>query len=155
MHTIPTPPQALLASGSAPILLEAKWLAWYDGSALPNPGKIGLGAIVQSPSGQRFERTKLARQEGCNNEAELYALCEALDLAYAAGARKLLVTGDSDFVVQHLRGKASTKIERLLVLLQKAATMMADFENIELVWVPRHRNEAANLLARSALGLAA
>lgn len=66
-----------------------------------------------------------------------------------------MVTGDSDFVVQHLQGKATTRIERLCTLLAAAQERIARFEAVDLRWVPRHRNEEANLLARQALGLAA
>lgn len=133
---------------------EAPWLAWYDGSALPNPGRIGLGAIVQAPDGRRLEHSALAGS-GCNNEAELHALCAALTLAHAVGARRLVATGDSDFVVQHLQGAARTKIERLNFLITQAAALIAHFDAVDLRWVPRHRNQEANLLARQALGLTA
>lgn len=134
---------------------ETLWLAWYDGSALPNPGRIGLGAIVQAPDGQRLERSSLPGRHGCNNEAELYALYDVLTLAYAAGARQLVATGDSDFVVQHLQGTANTNIERLNHLIENARRLMACFDSVRLVWVPRHRNQEANVLARQALGLPA
>lgn len=147
------------ASPQAPAASTTKdadqWQAWYDGSALPNPGKIGLGAIVEAPDGRRLQHSAPASHSGCNNEAELYALCAVLDLAYAAGARRLVATGDSDFVVQHLQGKATTRIERLCALLAAAQERIARFEAVDLRWVPRHRNEEANLLARQALGLAA
>jgi ribonuclease HI len=132
-----------------------QWRAWYDGSALPNPGKIGLGAIVEAPDGRLWRHSAAASRSGCNNEAELHALCAVLDLAFDAGARHLLATGDSDFVVQHLQGPASTKIERLNTLLAEARGRIARFDSVELRWVPRHRNQEANLLARQALGLTA
>lgn len=151
-----------MAHGASPQLPAAsspndsgQWRAWYDGSALPNPGKIGLGAIVEAPDGRRLQHSSPAKHSGCNNEAELYALCAVLDLAFAAGARRLVATGDSDFVVQHLQGKATTHIERLCALLAAAQERIARFEAVDLRWVPRHRNEEANLLARRALGLEA
>ncbi len=130
------------------------WQAWVDGSAVPNPGKIGIGIVLYSPTGVCIEHSSQVPPGGCNNEAELYALCQALRLASEAGATNLVVTGDSDFVVQHLQGSAITAIPRLHTLLQQARDLMADFVTIRLVWVPRHRNTAANDLARAALGLA-
>lgn len=129
------------------------WRASVDGSALPNPGKIGLGVVLHSPDGRCFEYASQVKESGCNNEAELYALCEALRLAHDAGARRLVVSGDSDFVVQHLQGTATTAILRLQALLQQARELMATFDMVRLVWVPRHRNADANRLARGALGL--
>lgn len=74
-------------------------------------------------------------------------------MAYSAGARQITLTGDSDFVVQHLQGKASTAVPRFQTLLQHTRALMARFEQVDLHWVPRHRNTEANALARRALGL--
>ena len=129
------------------------WLAWFDGAALPNPGKIGLGAVLVSPDGERLERAELPGCCGCNNEAELLALCAVLKLAHGAGARRVVVRGDSDFVVRHLQGCATTQIDRLLPLLASSRELLQEFEHVELLWIPRHRNRDADRLSRQALGL--
>ena len=33
------------------------WLAWVDGTARPNPGRIGIGHVLVSPSGLRAEHS--------------------------------------------------------------------------------------------------
>ena len=53
---------------------QREWHIWFDGSACPNPGRIGLGVFVLGPEGQQREYSGLAAQGGCNNEAELLAL---------------------------------------------------------------------------------
>lgn len=131
------------------------WQIWFDGSALPNPGRMGLGAVVLSPIGERIEVSVHAGASGCNNEAELRALCAALDVARAAGARHVLVRGDSDFAVAHLTGRDCTSVARLVFQLQAARERLAAFEHVELCWVPRHRNTEADALSRASLGLAA
>lgn len=131
------------------------WQAWFDGAAAPNPGKIGLGALLVSPEGLRQENSSLAGSHGCNNEAELLALCEVLDMAYEAGARRLMVRGDSDFVVRHVQGLSHTAIPHLAALLQQVAVSIGRFEQVQLQWVPRHRNSEADQLSRKALGLVA
>lgn len=132
---------------------DAVWQAWFDGSALPNPGKIGIGAVLLSPAGQRLEKSALTGRHGCNNQAELYALCAALELAHGAGARNLLVRGDSDVAISYVKGTASTKVAALIPLLATARNWLARFDSVELRWVPRHRNSAADQLCRQALGL--
>ncbi|MDE2584898.1 MAG: ribonuclease HI family protein [Betaproteobacteria bacterium] len=131
-----------------------EWLAWFDGAAAPNPGRLGLGALLVGPDGKRLEHSSLAGH-GCNNEAELLALCQVLEMAHEAGARRLTVRGDSDFVVRHVRGLAHTTVPRLLDLLQRVATSLLRFDAVELLWVPRHRNGDADQLSRKALGLVA
>ncbi|RTL47711.1 MAG: ribonuclease HI family protein [Rhodocyclaceae bacterium] len=131
------------------------WTLWVDGTALPNPGKIGVGYVLRAPDGHASSQSIPLGRNGCNNEAEMYALCHGLEAAQEAGARRLTVISDSDFVVRHGRGEMQTRVLRLQSLLRAAGKLMAGFESVTLQWVPRHRNQEADLLARSALGLPA
>lgn len=130
------------------------WQLWFDGAAAPNPGPMGLGGLLLSPAGERLELSRRAGASGCNNEAELLALGQVLDMAYAAGARRLTIRGDSDFAVQHLQGGAHTAVPRLVALLQRLSVSLGRFDGgVEFFWVPRHRNGEADRLSRLALGL--
>jgi ribonuclease HI len=133
--------------------MTSGWQAWFDGSALPNPGRMGIGLVLQSPEGTRCERAFVARESGCNNEAELHALCALLELAREQGVKRLCICGDSDIAVKYASGAGTTRIQRLLMLVQRAQLLMAGFEEVELRWVPRHRNGSADRLSRQALGL--
>ncbi|HEY6094059.1 MAG TPA: ribonuclease HI family protein [Gallionellaceae bacterium] len=130
------------------------WQVWFDGSALPNPGRIGLGIVIVSPDGRRMEHALAPGLHGCNNQAELHALCAALELAHAAGAQQLLLRGDSDVAIAHVKGSSSTQIATLVPLIEVARNWLSRFDQIELQWVPRHRNAEADRLCRQALGLA-
>ncbi|MCM2290613.1 MAG: ribonuclease HI family protein [Sulfuritalea sp.] len=144
--------QPVLNTGTA---IDAKdcWQAWCDGSALPNPGKIGVGVVLMAPDGRCSEKSQLLNVFGCNNEAELHALCAALEMAAAAGARKLLLRGDSDVAIRYVRGPDSTQIARLNVLVAAARDWLRSFDEVQMVWIPRHRNRDADRLSRQALGL--
>lgn len=135
----------------APIL---SWQLWVDGTALPNPGKISIGLVLTAPDGNSRLKGAALNLSGCNNEAELHALIAGLSLAREAGARRLQVRSDSDFVVRHVRGEMSTRVARLLPLIAQARQCLEAFETVELLWVPRHRNTQADALAREAQGLA-
>jgi len=132
---------------------EIYWQAWFDGAALPNPGRIGVGVVLLSPDGLRSEKSVLTGGSGCNNEAELHALAMALEMASTAGARRLLLRGDSDVALRYVRGPDSTRIARLLALVARTRELLKRFDEVQLVWVPRHRNAAADRLSRQALGL--
>jgi ribonuclease HI len=134
---------------------QAYWQGWFDGAALPNPGKLGIGIVLVSPAGIRSETSAPVGGSGCNNEAELHALCTALELAFDAGARHLLLQGDSDVAIRYALGTDSTRIARLVVLIDRARESMRRFEEVRLVWVPRHRNLEADGLSRQALDLPA
>ncbi len=90
---------------------------------------------------------------GCNNEAELQALCLALELGREAGASHLIVRGDSDVGLSYVRGPEATKIDRLHVLVVRARDLLQSFEEVEMIWIPRHRNGEADRLSRHALSL--
>lgn len=114
---------------------------------------MGLGIVLIAPDGTLTEHSSIAAGTGCNNEAELHALCAALDLAFTAGARDLLLRGDSDVALRYVRGPDSTGIARLQVLVASARDRLRRFDNVQLLWVPRHRNRDADRLSRQALGL--
>ncbi len=111
--------------------------------------------MLIAPDGTRIEKSVLTASHGCNNEAELHALCLALDMARAAGSRRLRLHGDSDVALRYVRGPDSTGIERLQLLVAGARQRMAHFDEVQLLWIPRHRNAEADRLSRQALGLPA
>ncbi|CAB1368103.1 ribonuclease HI family protein [Denitratisoma oestradiolicum] len=131
------------------------WQLWVDGTALPNPGRIGVGIVLIDPDGWRETHAIPLGRQGCNNEAELHALCAGLDRARAAGADHLEIISDSDFVVQHVRGRQTTGVSRLIPLIEAARGKMDHFLSADLCWVPRHRIQEADKLARQSLGLQA
>ena len=101
---------------------------------------------------------------GCNNEAELRALLralqwlEALQGPAAAATTAVQVFSDSSVLVEQLAPPPGARtvdpIARLAPLLDEARTVLQRFAQVDLRWVPRHRNGAADALARAALGLA-
>lgn len=130
-----------------------EWHIWFDGSASPNPGRIGLGVLAVGPDGQRKEYSGIAARSGCNNEAELLALGKALEMARESGARRVLLQGDSDFVVRHVNGLDTTEAIRLREIVLRTRDLMTGFAECRLKWIPRHRNRDADRLSRAALGL--
>lgn len=115
---------------------------------------MGLGVVLHSPTGIISEVSEIAAGTGCNNEAELHSMCLALALARAAGASHLILRGDSDVAVRYATGAGKTTVARLLPLIARAREAMAQFDAVQLLWVPRHRNPDADRLSRQALGLA-
>lgn len=142
-----TPPTASSPLGQQP------WRAWFDGAAAPNPGKIGIGAVLIGPDGTRMEKSLPLNRSGCNNEAELLALSLVLDMAEAAGARELEIFGDSKATTDWILGADRTEIQPIASLIAGIRTRITGFDKLELVWIPRHKNQEADCLSRRALGL--
>ncbi len=131
----------------------ATWTIHCDGSAVPNPGRMGLGAVITAPDGTRQTLSQAPHATGCNNEAELRALMAALRALPTPQARTLLVYSDNSILVEQLGGTKPQPIARLAALFDEARDLLASFEHVQLQWIPRHRNLEADALARAALGL--
>jgi len=129
------------------------WVIYCDGSAIPNPGRIGLGVVLHAPDGTRHTLSVATHTTGCNNEAELRALIAAMQDLQTRQAKALLIHTDSSIVVEQLGAADAKPITRLSALFDEARELMASFEQVRLQWIPQHRNGEADALARAALGL--
>lgn len=129
------------------------WFVYCDGSAVPNPGRIGLGAVFIEPDGTRHTLSQAANEDGCNNEAELRALLVTLQELKLRGADTLLIHCDNSIVVEQVGSSTAKPIARLAYLFDEARALLHSFDQATLVWIPRHRNSEADALARAALGI--
>ncbi len=129
------------------------WRIHCDGSAFPNPGIMGLGAVLVAPDGARHTVSETATGKGCNNEAEARAMMAALHLAKQLGARAVHIHSDSRVVVDQLTGDDGSPIERLDALFAELRALLATFSGSTVKWIPQHRNGEADALARTAAGL--
>lgn len=130
------------------------WTAYCDGSAVPNPGRIGLGAVLTDPDGTRHTLSEAPHKNGCNNEAELRALLATLKELKLRGADAVLIHSDNSVVVEQVGSSTAKPIARLAFLFDEARVLLDSFDEATLKWIPRHRNREADALARAALGLA-
>ncbi len=121
---------------------------------------MGLGAVLVGPDGNVHHRiSEVTTFTGCNNEAELRALMRALQWLeqqqqVVAAATTVQVVSDSSVLVEQLSEPAVAPIARLAPLFDETRCVLQQFAQVDLQWVPRHRNGAADALARAALGLA-
>ncbi|RST54875.1 ribonuclease HI family protein [Variovorax sp. DXTD-1] len=130
------------------------WTVYCDGSAMPNPGRMGAGAVITDPDGVRHTLSLASHATGCNNEAELRALTLALEELKARGATAVLAYTDNSILVEQLGGPGARPIARMAGLFEDARALLGSFEEASLRWVPRHRNQEADTLARASLGFA-
>ncbi len=130
------------------------WVIYCDGSASPNPGRMAIGAVLIEPDGTRHTLSQAMPDRGCNNEAELLALIAALRELGVRGARALLAYSDNSILIEQLGSANSKPVVRLASLYDEARALLAAFDHVSLMWIPRHRNGEADALARAALNLA-
>jgi len=125
------------------------WRAWFDGSARPNPGRCGIGALLEGPGGIRVELAQPAGH-GNSSEAEYRALIALLEAAIAHGARDLTIHGDSRVVIDDVNGPDLYAAPALAAYRTRVQALLAHLPDARLRWVPRHRNAAADALSQRA-----
>jgi ribonuclease HI len=123
------------------------WRAWFDGSAHPNPGRCGIGALLLGPGGQRIEVAQAAGY-GNSSEAEYRALLALLHTALAHGVHGLTVYGDSRVVIDDMALPAHLAAPSLRPLHAAAHALLAQLDDVRLRWIPRHKNGAADALSQ-------
>ena len=126
------------------------WRAWFDGSARPNPGRCGLGAVLEGPAGQRCELS-VDGGHGNSSEAEYRALNAVLRAAIDHGATDLLVLGDSQVVIDDVHAPDSASAPVLRAYRERVRTLLARLPGTTLRWIPRHKNLEADALSQRAV----
>jgi ribonuclease HI len=123
------------------------WRAWFDGSAHPNPGRCGIGALLLGPGGEQVEIAQAAGY-GNSSEAEYRALVALLAAAVAAGAHGLTIYGDSRVVIDDVQQAPHRAAPSLHALHAAANGLLAQLPGTRLRWIPRHKNTAADALSQ-------
>ena len=126
------------------------WRAWFDGSAHPNPGRCGIGAVLTGPFGERVEISRAAGY-GNSSEAEYRALIAVLEAALHAGARGLTVHGDSRVVIDDVNGPDGAAASSLRAYRAQALDLLGQLDEVCVRWLPRHKNGAADALSQRAV----
>jgi ribonuclease HI len=127
------------------------WRAWFDGSATPNPGLLGIGALLCGPAGERLEISRRAGH-GSSSEAEYFALIALLEAALAAGASPLAAYGDSRVVIDDVNTPGTQAgAKGLETHRARTRELMAQLGDVTLRWLPRHRNGEADRLSQQAI----
>jgi len=128
---------------------SSAWQGWFDGSAVPNPGQLGLGIVLRDPAGCSMHFSQPAGY-GDSTLAEYRALILLLEQALLAKAAYMVVHGDSQVVIQDLLGSAPIGRLDCGNHRLRAQYLMSQFAVISLIWIPRAKNCVADMLARDA-----
>lgn len=125
-----------------------QWCGWFDGSAHPNPGRCGIGALLRAPDGRQWQ---LSRDVGYgdSSEAEYQALIALLELAKELECVDLLIFGDSRVVLDDVQFNALKTAACLREFRLQAQELMRQFDCLELRWIPRARNAEADALSQA------
>ncbi|PHV50398.1 RNase HI-like protein [Janthinobacterium sp. BJB301] len=128
------------------------WRGWFDGSAHPNPGKLGIGALLLGPNGERIEVSEAAGY-GSSSDAEYAALTAVLQAALKVRPPpvQLLLYGDSQVVINDVLGTTPLGAKGLETQRATVVALLEQFTDVSLRWLPRHRNGEADRLSQLAI----
>ena len=127
---------------------EGTWLAWFDGSARPNPGQCGIGIVLKGPKGEHVEISKDIGH-GDSSDAEYCALITTLEIAIQMRAIPLVVYGDSQVVIDDV-GLATNAPSNLTHHRARAQSLLTQLGAVHFCWIPRHKNVEADKLSQQA-----
>ena len=126
-----------------------------DGGARNNPGPAGVGVVI-ADGAKKIELKKYIG-ERTNNFAEYEAVVLALTEAKKRGlaGRSIEVRMDSELIQRQLTNEYQVKEETLWPQYMKVHNLIvANFDNIKFVYVPRAENAEADRLVNEAIDAA-
>jgi ribonuclease HI len=146
----------VVIQGSDPARLEAllretggRAHCYFDGASRGNPGPAAIGWVIVTSDGIVTEGGERIG-ETTNNRAEYEALIRVLELAREYGFSTLEVRGDSQLVVEQVRGAWQTNEPALRERRVRARELLTGFDDWIIEHVPREANERADERANEA-----
>jgi probable phosphoglycerate mutase len=125
--------------------------AYFDGGARGNPGPAGYGVFIVDDEGKPIAELSGALGNATNNVAEYNGLIAALEWAAERGLTELHVRGDSQLLIEQMRGNYKVKNEGLKPLYLKARMLVMQIGNVSFEHVPRERNKDADRLSNAGM----
>jgi ribonuclease HI len=123
---------------------------YFDGAARGNPGPAAIGWVIVTGDGIAAEGSERIGR-ATNNQAEYEALLAALEAAAEYGFDELVVKGDSQLVVEQVRGAWDVNDPTLREHRLRVRELLDEFETWSIDHVPREINARADELANEAL----
>ena len=123
---------------------------FIDGACSGNPGKAGIGVVINH-QGETIKEVSKAIGDATNNIAEYSALVCALQEALVMKARELQIFTDSELMVRQVTGVYKVKNEKLKVLFDQVRCLMGGFDRVDINHVRREKNKQADKLATDSI----
>jgi ribonuclease HI len=121
------------------------WRMSFDGAC--SSSGSGVGIVLKIP--EKIVHPHAIRLEfSCtNNEAEYEALIQGMILAREMKIEHLIVTGDSELIINQVTQKYNIKKERLKLYFKRVNELMEAFCSFNISFIPRDKNQKEDSLA--------
>jgi ribonuclease HI len=115
-------------------------------------GRTGIGFVIRDAEKNLLKTGGMVLDgEATVNEGEYSAVIAGLYNARMLGATEVVLQSDSQLVVHQLTGKWQIKTPRLQEYCNEAKTEIAQFDSVDIQWVPRESNSHADQVVREYL----
>jgi len=118
---------------------------YADGASRGNPGPAGIGVVLCDAEDRILREHREYVGIATNNEAEYRAVLRGLGLAASFAPARVVVTSDSELVVNQLNGRYQIREERLAQLAEAVREQARTFPSVEY----QHRPRMTGRLART------
>ncbi len=130
----------------------SEWLHVYsDGASRGNPGPAGAGAQARNARGEVLLEISDFLGTVTNNVAEYWALILILEASRSLGYRRIKAHMDSQLVANQITGGYRVKKEWLKPLVARVRTLLDEYQDVEVQYIPRENNTECDALANSAV----
>ena len=120
-------------------------IIYTDGSAIPNPGPAGIGALIKDGQSSVIGVVSQCIGTATNNQAEYEAVIAALEMALKLGVARVEVRSDSEWLISQVNGQYKVKAAAIRPLYIKVKQLQMQFEECFFKHIPREQNEAHEL----------
>ncbi|XP_020271012.1 uncharacterized protein LOC109846200 [Asparagus officinalis] len=129
---------------------EQVWQLYFDGAARTSSTVrviAGVGVVFISPQNHILLRVVSLTEPCSNNVVEYNALLVGLDIAKHLGVKYLEAYGDSQLIVNQMKGEYEVRNEDLIPYRTAAIALADSFEGFYIDHIPRIKNTYADTLA--------
>jgi ribonuclease HI len=144
---------------------------FFDGLCQPyNPGGIACYAFIIKQQQQQQSHPKTLHSEfglaaepftdnATNNVAEYTGIIKALEwlleqqrkaIDNYAAIESITIKGDSQLVIYQIKGRYKVNATRIIPLYQKVTSLISEFNEVLVEWIPREKNSEADKLTNYA-----
>jgi ribonuclease HI len=126
------------------------WRLYFDGSICAK--RRGAGCVIVSPSGVDIDLSVRLEFACTNNQIEYESLLHGLEYLRDLGVRDEDVFGDSNLIVQQIRGERQCLDGVLNSYRDRCLDIVKLFDTFSIKHIPQEENSKANQLAQQASG---
>lgn len=127
------------------------YVVTFDGASRGNPGLSGAGFVIWSGEKKLYEGSEFISEKVTNNYAEYMAILLALRKCNEMKIKNLIIKGDSNLVIQQIKGNFKVNSPTLKPLYDLVNLEIEKLNYSKLIHIERAFNKEADALANLAI----